>query len=193
MEREAFEAKVTEIAAIGHYVPTFMHAPYHFRGSLAKGDEQIVITTGNGKFASDRVGRFRVTGYYPEPEFGHMHGIKSAAITMTDTKTAAQMEAEIQRRFRGRYLDELSKAIAQVNMINERQKQTDAAAQAISNILDAEVGGVREGGTSWRRLMYPLECGIDKVEVIDADHIQFCVSLMPFEKALKLAEFMKAL
>lgn len=182
MERLAFERKVNEIASIGNYTVTFHSMSFPRFAHLRKGDQHIRITS------DERIDRFIVEGYYPESEIvgEHISGIEDVKITMTETKTAEQMEREMLRRFFIPYLDQLGDAVKQILALREFERNRRATADR----LWEAIGGKISGG---HRYMFPSDIGVYNIEVCSAESIKFDLAHMPLVKALKLVEFMKGL
>ncbi len=185
MERKEFEAKVGEIARPGHYAVSFENTHYWLKANLRKGDEHIVIETGV------HFDRFRVFGEYQRDDHGqHAFGFKVIEITMADTKTAKQMEAEIQRRFRGKYLEQLGEAAKQINGRNVSIRDRAQTAAAIMEIIPNER---QDRMSSTPIKIYPASIQIEEIIVWSGTSVKVVPHSLPLGKALCLIEFMKTL
>lgn len=166
MERAEFEAKVEQIGAIlGYQVEHSKDRP-SFGSKLSTwvaNDQRFRedITINNGGWS--KAGRITVSGWYPHAKDGSRcdYGIDNVEITVAETKTAAQIVKDMERRFFPAYRHNLNKVIASVKEHEEQAAIQAATIKALAKQIGITDIRDDQAGHPYRFYWYLNDCYIE--------------------------------
>lgn len=165
MERAAFEEKVTQIGEIlGYFVDIDSDHAYGCKLSAwVAGETRFKedISISNGGWS--KAGRITVSGWYPRAKDGQRcdYGIDNVEITVAETKTAAQIVKDMERRFFPAYRHSLNKAIAQIKDHEEHAAIQAATIKALAKQIGITDIRNDERGHPYRFYWYLNDCYIE--------------------------------
>jgi len=183
MVRQDFQNKMTEIANILGYRVSFDERN---NSSTLRKDRGIITVSAHWDEE-----RFSIYSEYPRTIKGECaNGIKDIKITVSENKTADQIAGAILRRFLPKYLEQLSKAVGDI----DRRNVTIKDAREVAEVIGVAVSSERQERRYFRTIkIYPSNIGIEVISIWSRKSIDISLHSLPLDKALKLVEFMKSL
>lgn len=166
MERAAFEEKVDQVAQILGYQVEHSEERPSFGSKLSTwvaGEQRFRedININNGGWS--KAGRITISGWYPRAKDGSRcdYGIDNIEITVAETKTAAQIVKDMERRFFPDYRWSLNKVIANIKQHEEQAAIQAATIKALAKQIGISDISNDERGHPHRFYWYLNDCYIE--------------------------------
>lgn len=136
MTNEQFREKVRVVASILSYSILFDIDPNKRTAILSQLTSKAKLHIRNGGWKNE--GRIRISGEYPQSVHWYRHERELESISITETKTAVTIAAEIQRRLFPKYLPEFEKAITSAKEHDEYIDTRLANIKSLASIAGAK-------------------------------------------------------